>query len=106
MSILRRYGNGIPGEGKGVYRRRVYVPRAYFSGPQENILRTVTFCGVLSFWCGLYVAFCRECWSFSEIRGFLFIKETKGTEKNEKKCKNDEPGADPGYAADPDRMWW
>lgn len=26
MSILRRYGNGIPGEGKGVYRRRVYVP--------------------------------------------------------------------------------
>ena len=23
MSILRRYGNGIPGEGKGVYRRRV-----------------------------------------------------------------------------------
>ena len=71
MSILYHYGNGLPGGGEGVHRRRGYASRTYFSGSLENILRTVTLCGVLSFWCLVFVAFCRECWSFSEIRGFL-----------------------------------
>jgi hypothetical protein len=71
----------------------------------DNILRTVTIMwSAIIRALGFNLPFCRECWSFSEIRGFLFVKHMKGNEKNEKNCKNDEPGYDPGNAADPDRL--
>ena len=89
---------------KGYTAEEYAFPVRIALGRMENILRTVTLCGVLSFWCLVFVAFCRECWSFSEIRGFLLEKKKKGNEKNEKNCKTDEPGYDSGYAADPDRL--
>ena len=33
MSIFHHKRERVPGEGKGVYCRRVYVSRAYMSGP-------------------------------------------------------------------------
>ena len=51
MSILYHSGNGFLVKEKGYTAEEQCVSRTYFSGAQEKILRTVTFCGVLSFWC-------------------------------------------------------
>ena len=59
---------------KGYTAEEYAFPVRIALGRMENILRTVTFCGVLSFWCWVFVAVCRECWSFSEVRGFFVIK--------------------------------
>ena len=79
---------------KGYAAEEYAFPVRMSLGRMENILRTVTFCGVLSFCVLGFVAFYRECWSFSEIHGFF--GNQKGNEKNEKNCKKDEPGYDPG----------
>ena len=51
------------------------------AGTQENILRTVTLCGALSFSVlGAILSFDRECWSNSEVHGFL-LENLKGREK-------------------------
>ena len=66
-------GNGFPVKEKGFTAEEYAFPVRICLGRMDNILRTVTLCGVLSFWRWvLYLPFCRECWSFSEIRGFLF----------------------------------
>ena len=104
MSILHHSRSGNPGDGKRVCCRRVCVSRAYISGSYgKHPADCHNYVECYHSGVGLVLPFCRECWSFSEIRGFL-LQEKKGNEKNEKNCKNDEPGSDPGYADDPDRL--
>jgi hypothetical protein len=52
---------------------------------------------------GVFLRFCRECGVSPDSR-FFVSKIRKELRKNEKNRKNDEPGYDPGYAADPDRL--
>ena len=61
------YGIGNSGEREGADRRRTLASRAYVLGRMEYIQRTVTF--VECYHSG--VDFCRECWSFSGVHGFL-----------------------------------
>lgn len=57
MSILhlKRY-RGFPVKEKGYAAEEYALPVRIFLGRMENILRTVTFCGVLSF--GRWVFYC------------------------------------------------
>ena len=76
MSIFHHKRERVPGEGKRVYCRRVCVSRAYMSGsygkyPADCHIMWSAIILVL----GLLLPFSRECWSFSEIRGFL-LEET------------------------------
>ena len=72
MSTIRCKENGISGGGEGASRRR------FFGIPESGSLgRWKISCGLSHFVeryhscvCG-FIAFCRECWSFSGIRGFL-----------------------------------
>ena len=57
MSILYRCGNGFPVKEKGYTAEEYTFPVRMALGRMENILRTVTLCGVLSFWCWVFVAF-------------------------------------------------
>ena len=67
--------NGSSGEGKGPSAEASIADRAVVAGSSENICRTVTFRGVLSFWTQLallpLVAVNVE---FLRIRGFLFAE--------------------------------
>ena len=62
---FRCQGIGNSGEREGTDRRRPLASRVNVLGRMEHILRTVTF--VERYQSG---AFCRECWSFSEIHVF------------------------------------
>ena len=57
MSILHHCGNGFPVKEKGETAEEYTFPVRMALGRMENILRTVTFCGVLSFWRWPAVAF-------------------------------------------------
>lgn len=57
MSILHHWGNGFPVQEKGYTAEEYAFPVRMALGRMENILRTVTLCGVLSFWRWLIVAF-------------------------------------------------
>ena len=59
-------GSGNSGEREGADRRRALASWVSVLGRMEYIQRTVTF--VERYHSG---AFCRECWSFSEIHVFL-----------------------------------
>ena len=72
MSILYHCGSGFPVKEKGYTAEEDAFPVRMALGRMENILRTVTFCGVLSFWCRLFVAFCRECGVSPDSRFFIY----------------------------------
>ena len=63
---------------KGYTAEEYTFPVRIYLGRMENILRTVT-----SMWSaiiralGFLLPFCRECWSFSEIRGFCLYGDSK-----------------------------
>ena len=57
MSILYHCRNGFPVKEKGYTAEEYTFPVRMSLGRMENILRTVTLCGVLSFWCLVIVAF-------------------------------------------------
>ena len=57
MSILHHSRSGIPVTEKGYAAEEYAFPVRIFLGRMENILRTVTFCGVLSFGRWVAVAF-------------------------------------------------
>jgi hypothetical protein len=50
-------------------------------GRMENILRTVTFCGVLSFWCLVICCLFAVNVEFLRIRGFLLKRIERKREK-------------------------
>ena len=92
---------------KGYTAEEYTFPVRIYLGRMEKILRTVTI-----LWSAIIRALASFCLfavnvEFLRIRGFFVARterEQKGNEKNEKNCKTDEPGYDPGYAADPDRL--
>ena len=57
MSILYHCRNGFQVKEKGYTAEEYTFPVRMSLGRMENILRTVTLCGVLSFWCLGFVAF-------------------------------------------------
>ena len=57
MSILYHCGSGFPVKEKGYTAEEYAFPVRIALGRMENILRTVTFCGVLSFWCWFLLPF-------------------------------------------------
>ena len=75
MSIFHHCGSGFPVKEKGYTAEEYTFPVRICLGCMENILRTVTIMwSAIIRALGLFLPFCRECWSFSEIRGFLFEK--------------------------------
>jgi len=81
MSILYHCGSGFPVKEKGYTAEEYTFPVRIYLGRTEKILRTVTFCGVLSFWCWLFYCLFAVNVEFLRIRGFLFTKHLKGNEK-------------------------
>ena len=72
MSIFHHCGNGFPVKEKGYTAEEYTFPVRMALGRMENILRTVTLCGVLSFWCWvLLLPFCRECGVSPDSRFFV-----------------------------------
>jgi len=65
---FRCYGNGFPAKREGVTAEVQLLPVAAALGRQKDILRTVTKVECYH----SCVGFCRECWNFSRIHGFLF----------------------------------
>ena len=57
MSIFHHCGNGFPVKEKGYTAEEYTFPVRIALGRMENILRTVTFCGVLSFGRWVLLAF-------------------------------------------------
>ena len=81
MSILYHCRNGFPVKEKGYTAEEDAFPVRMALGRMENILRTVTFCGVLSFWLLVCLPFAVNV-EFLRIRGFLFT--TTDERKREK----------------------
>ena len=81
MSILYHCGTGFPVKEKGYAAEEYTFPVRIYLGRTDNILRTVTFCGVLSFWCRLFVAFCRECGVSPDSRFFVYKTLERKREK-------------------------
>jgi len=72
MSILYHCGSGFPVKEKGYTAEEYTFPVRMALGRMENILRTVTLCGVLSFWCWVCLPFCRECGVSPDSRFFCY----------------------------------
>ena len=70
MSIFHHCGNGFPVKEKGYTAEEYTFPVRMALGRMENILRTVTLCGVLSFWLLVCLPFAVNV-EFLRIRGFL-----------------------------------
>ena len=81
MSILYHCGTGFPVKEKGYTAEEYTFPVRMALGRMENILRTVTLCGVLSFWLLVCLPFSVNV-EFLRIRGFLFT--TTDERKREK----------------------
>ena len=78
MSIHHHCGNGIPGEEKGYAAEEYTFSRAYISGPYgKDPADCHNYVECYHSGVGFLFAFCRECWSFSEIRGFLFTRKER-----------------------------
>ena len=71
MSILYHCRNGFQVKEKGYTAEEYTFPVRMSLGRMENILRTVTLCGVLSFWLLVCLPFCRECGVSPDSRFFV-----------------------------------
>ena len=69
---------------KGHTAEEYTFPVRMHLGRMDNILRTVTFCGVLSFWRWVDCCLFAVNVEFLRIRGFLF---RKGGRKNLSACR-------------------
>ena len=77
MSIVHHCGSGFPVKEKGYAAEEYTFPVRIALGRMENILRTVTFCGVLSFWCWVTCCLFAVNVEFLRIRGFLFQEKER-----------------------------